>query len=36
MTADSEYTFMGYIVYTDSSGKRITIYSDLKNASYND
>ena len=36
MTADSEYTFIGYIVYTDSSGKRITIYSDLKNASYND
>lgn len=36
MTADSEYTFMGYIVYTDSSGKRITKYSDLKNASYND
>ena len=36
MTVDSEYTFMGYIVYTDSSGKRITIYSDLKNASYND
>lgn len=36
MTADFEYTFMGYIVYTDSSGKRITKYSDLKNASYND
>lgn len=36
MTADSEYTFMGYIVYTDSSGKRVTKYSDLKNASYND
>lgn len=36
MTADSEYTFMGYIVYTDSSGKRVTKYSNLKNASYND
>lgn len=36
MTADSEYTFIGYIVYTDSSGKRIIKYSNLKNASYND
>lgn len=36
MTADSEYTFIGYIVYTNSSGKRIIKYSNLKNASYND
>ena len=36
MTAGSEYTFIGYIVYTDSSGKRITKYSNLNNASYND
>lgn len=36
MITDSEYTFIGYIVYTDSSGKRIIKYSNLKNASYND
>ena len=36
MTVDSEYTFIGYIVYTDSAGKRIIKYSNLKNASYND
>lgn len=31
---DEIYTFVGYITYTDASGRRITVYSNLCSANY--